>query len=150
MIFGHLHLQIPMEAAVCISELDQLQDCSQAHGPWPHSAASPSQIAPGPVIIQHKLNTMKRKSSICMLKTRGWRQKVRRWRQKVRRWNGSVEGWGSATGMKRRKWVWGKLCSKTWAWGIYSTHRTATERENLGIWTRDSLYNEEGCSKACT
>jgi hypothetical protein len=26
-----------------------------------------------------------------------------------------------------------KLCSKTWARGIYSTRRTATERENLGI-----------------
>jgi transcriptional regulator NrdR family protein len=33
----------------------------------------------------------------------------------------------------------GKLCSKTRARGIYSTHRTATERENLGIWARDSL-----------
>jgi hypothetical protein len=33
----------------------------------------------------------------------------------------------------------GKLCSKTWARGIYSTCRTATERENLGIWARDSL-----------
>jgi hypothetical protein len=32
-----------------------------------------------------------------------------------------------------------KLCSKTWVRGIYSTHRTATERENLGIWVRDSL-----------
>jgi hypothetical protein len=33
----------------------------------------------------------------------------------------------------------GKLCSKTRAQGIFSTHRTATERENLGIWARDSL-----------
>jgi len=33
----------------------------------------------------------------------------------------------------------GKLCSKTRARGIYSTCRTATERENLGIWARDSL-----------
>jgi len=38
----------------------------------------------------------------------------------------------------------GKLCSKTWARGIYSTHRTATERENLGIWARDSLVTREG------
>jgi len=33
----------------------------------------------------------------------------------------------------------GKLCSKTRARGIFSTRRTATERENLGIWARDSL-----------
>jgi hypothetical protein len=33
----------------------------------------------------------------------------------------------------------GKLCSKTRARGIYLTCRTATERENLGIWARDSL-----------
>jgi hypothetical protein len=38
----------------------------------------------------------------------------------------------------------GKLCSKTWARGIYSTHRTATERENLGIWARDSLVTTRG------
>jgi hypothetical protein len=38
----------------------------------------------------------------------------------------------------------GKLCSKTWVRGIYSTHRTATERENLGIWARDSLATREG------
>jgi len=38
----------------------------------------------------------------------------------------------------------GKLCSKTWARGIYSTHRTATERENLRIWARDSLATREG------
>jgi len=38
----------------------------------------------------------------------------------------------------------GKLCSKTWAQGIYSTCRTATERENLRIWARDSLVMREG------
>jgi hypothetical protein len=38
----------------------------------------------------------------------------------------------------------GKLCSKTRARGIYSTRRTATERENLGIWARDSLAMREG------
>jgi len=38
----------------------------------------------------------------------------------------------------------GKLCSKTRVRGIYSTHRTATERENLGIWARDSLATREG------
>jgi len=38
----------------------------------------------------------------------------------------------------------GKLCSKTRARGIYSTRRTATERENLGIWARDSLVMREG------
>jgi hypothetical protein len=38
----------------------------------------------------------------------------------------------------------GKLCSKTRARGIYSTHRTANERENLGIWARDSLAMREG------
>jgi len=38
----------------------------------------------------------------------------------------------------------GKLCSKTRAQGIYSTHRTATERENLGIWARDSLVMRRG------
>jgi hypothetical protein len=38
----------------------------------------------------------------------------------------------------------GKLCSKTQARGIYLTHRTATERENLGIWARDSLAMREG------
>jgi len=38
----------------------------------------------------------------------------------------------------------GKLCSKTRARGIYLTHRTATERENLGIWARDSLATREG------
>jgi hypothetical protein len=38
----------------------------------------------------------------------------------------------------------GKLCSKTQARGIYSTRRTATERENLGIWARDSLAMREG------
>jgi len=38
----------------------------------------------------------------------------------------------------------GKLCSKTRARGIYSTHRTATERESLGIWARDSLATREG------
>jgi len=41
----------------------------------------------------------------------------------------------------------GKLCSKTWARGIYSTHRTATERENLGIWARDSLAMREGAQR---
>jgi len=38
----------------------------------------------------------------------------------------------------------GKLCSKTRVRGIYSTRRTATERENLGIWARDSLAMREG------
>jgi hypothetical protein len=38
----------------------------------------------------------------------------------------------------------GKLCSKTRARDIYSTCRTATERENLGIWARDSLATREG------
>jgi len=38
----------------------------------------------------------------------------------------------------------GKFCSKTRARGIYSTRRTATERENLGIWARDSLATREG------
>jgi hypothetical protein len=38
----------------------------------------------------------------------------------------------------------GKLCSKTQARGIYSTRRTATERENLGIWARDSLVMRRG------
>jgi hypothetical protein len=38
----------------------------------------------------------------------------------------------------------GKLCSKTRARGIYSTRRTATERENLGIWARDSLVMRRG------
>jgi hypothetical protein len=37
-----------------------------------------------------------------------------------------------------------KLCSKTWARGIYLTHRTATKRENLGIWARDSLIMRKG------
>jgi hypothetical protein len=46
--------------------------------------------------------------------------------------------------MERRKRVWEKLCSKTLARGIYSTHRTATERENLGIWARDSLVMRKG------
>jgi hypothetical protein len=41
-----------------------------------------------------------------------------------------------------------KLCSKTQARAIYSTCRTATERENLGIWARDSLTTRKGCSKA--
>jgi len=41
----------------------------------------------------------------------------------------------------------GKLCSKTQARGIYSTHRTATERENLGIWARDSLAMKEGAQR---
>jgi hypothetical protein len=41
----------------------------------------------------------------------------------------------------------GKLCSKTRARGIYSTHRTATERENLGIWARDSLAMREGAQR---
>jgi hypothetical protein len=41
----------------------------------------------------------------------------------------------------------GKLCSKTWARGIYSTHRTATERENLEIWARDSLVMRRGALK---
>jgi hypothetical protein len=41
----------------------------------------------------------------------------------------------------------GKLCSKTWAQGIYSTHRTATERENLGIWARNSLATREGAQR---
>jgi len=41
----------------------------------------------------------------------------------------------------------GKLCSKTQVRGIYSTHRTATERENLGIWARDSLAMREGAQK---
>jgi hypothetical protein len=30
------------------------------------------------------------------------------------------------------------------AQGIYSIHRTATERENLGIWARDSLVMRKG------
>jgi hypothetical protein len=38
----------------------------------------------------------------------------------------------------------GKLCSKTQVQGIYSTHRTATERENLKIWARDSLVMRRG------
>jgi len=38
----------------------------------------------------------------------------------------------------------GKLCSKTQVRGIYSTCRTATERENLRIWARDSLATREG------
>jgi len=38
----------------------------------------------------------------------------------------------------------GKLCSKTQAQGIYLTCRTATERENLRIWARDSLAMREG------
>jgi len=38
----------------------------------------------------------------------------------------------------------GKLCSKTQARGIYSTCRTATERENLRIWARDSLVMRRG------
>jgi hypothetical protein len=41
----------------------------------------------------------------------------------------------------------GKLCSKTRARGIYSTHRTATERGNLGIWARDSLAMREGAQR---
>jgi hypothetical protein len=41
----------------------------------------------------------------------------------------------------------GKLCSKTRARGIYSTRRTATERENLGIWARDSLAMREGAQR---
>jgi hypothetical protein len=32
----------------------------------------------------------------------------------------------------------------TWARGIYSTRRTATERKNLGIWARDSFATREG------
>jgi hypothetical protein len=38
----------------------------------------------------------------------------------------------------------GKLCSMTRARGIYMTCRTATERENLRIWARDSLVMREG------
>jgi hypothetical protein len=38
----------------------------------------------------------------------------------------------------------GKLCSETQVRGIYSTRRTATERENLGIWARDSLVTRRG------
>jgi len=61
-----------------------------------------------------------------------------------------VEGWGSATDMKRWKRVWEKLCSKTWARGKYSTHRTATERENLRSWARDSLVMRKGAlRRAC-
>jgi hypothetical protein len=41
----------------------------------------------------------------------------------------------------------GKLCSKTRARDIYSTRRTATERENLGIWARDSLATREGAQR---
>jgi hypothetical protein len=41
----------------------------------------------------------------------------------------------------------GKLCSKTRVRDIYSTHRTATERENLGIWARDSLAMREGAQR---
>jgi hypothetical protein len=41
----------------------------------------------------------------------------------------------------------GKLCSKTWARGIYSTCRTATERENLRICARDSLATREGAQR---
>jgi hypothetical protein len=44
----------------------------------------------------------------------------------------------------KRHCVWEKLCSKTWAQGIYSTHRTATERENLRKWARDSLATRRG------
>jgi hypothetical protein len=32
----------------------------------------------------------------------------------------------------------------TWVRGIYLTCRTTTERENLGIWARDSLVMREG------
>jgi hypothetical protein len=46
--------------------------------------------------------------------------------------------------MERQKRVWEKLCSKTWAQDIFSTCRTATERENLGIWARDSLVTRKG------
>jgi hypothetical protein len=46
--------------------------------------------------------------------------------------------------MKRWKRVWEKLCSKTWVQGIFLTHRTATERENLRIWARDSLVMRKG------
>jgi len=41
----------------------------------------------------------------------------------------------------------GKLCSKTRVQGIYSTRRTATERENLRIWARDSLAMREGAQR---
>jgi hypothetical protein len=41
----------------------------------------------------------------------------------------------------------GKLCSKTRARGVYSTHRTTTERENLGIRARDSLATREGAQR---
>jgi hypothetical protein len=41
----------------------------------------------------------------------------------------------------------GKLCSKTRVRDICSTHRTATERENLGIWARDSLATREGAQR---
>jgi hypothetical protein len=40
----------------------------------------------------------------------------------------------------------GKLCSKTRVRDIYSTHRTATERENLGIWAR-VLATREGAQR---
>jgi hypothetical protein len=41
-----------MEVAIyCVSELDQLQGHYQAHSPQPHSAPSPSQIVPDPVVI---------------------------------------------------------------------------------------------------
>jgi hypothetical protein len=40
------------------------------------------------------------------------------------------------------KWV--ELHSKTQVQGIYLTHRTATERENLRIWARDSLAMRRG------
>jgi hypothetical protein len=64
----------------------------------------------------------------------------------VNRWI-VVKGEAQLQGWKGGNEYGRKLCSKTQAQGIYSTHRTATERENLGIWARDSLYNEEGCSK---
>jgi len=41
----------------------------------------------------------------------------------------------------------GKLCSMTQARDIYSTRRTATERENLRIWARDSLATREGAQR---
>jgi hypothetical protein len=49
--------------------------------------------------------------------------------------------------MKRRFLGKGKLCSKTRVRDIYSTRRTATERENLRIWARDSLATREGAQR---
>jgi hypothetical protein len=50
-------------------------------------------------------------------------------------WNTADKQWRVRLSYRDEKAIMsmGKLCSKTQAQGIYSTHRTATERENLGI-----------------